>query len=64
MTAWAKTRDPRSPEKAEEMIKLMEKMFSEDSKQGINSNLAPHGQTYTVSCRLRVSFTIGNGSHN
>lgn len=49
ITAWSKARDPRSPQKAEELLTLMEELFAEDAKQGLNSQLAPQSQTYTVS---------------
>lgn len=30
----------------------MEELFAEDAKQGLNSQLAPQSQTYTVSYKL------------
>ncbi len=48
ISAWSKTRDKRSPLKAEELIDLMESLYGEDAKKGIASPLAPQSQAYTV----------------
>ncbi len=50
INAWAKARDPRSAQKAEELIQMMESLYEKDVQEGVaTSQLYPLSQTYTVS---------------
>jgi hypothetical protein len=50
INAWAKTRDGRSPSKAEELIQRMEEIYAEDCKrgEGSTSTTKPSIRTYTA----------------
>ena len=48
ITAWAKSRGPKSAEKGEELIQMMEQLYKEDVKEDSSSQLFPLSQTYTA----------------
>ncbi len=58
ISAWAKSRDPRSAEKGEELIQMMEKLYESDKiETGDASQLFPLSQTYTVSITFFMTKT-------
>eukprot|EP01083_Nonionella_stella_P205118 747256_1 len=50
INSWARSRDPRAPKKAEELIATMEEMYEQDKKNGNGrkSQVKPSIRTYTA----------------